>query len=360
MSFKQASSVFSHTIKDIQKTSNILWFDGFKSTNLDLEVFGENKDFKLKTKIASSGLANTLEYKRQLDTNISIYFWDKGEQSEHNLSWNISNIIIEDELYSLLQNPRLNLWTWNYQGTLMSLIATNIENKRIKTKFPYKKLKSTTQDIKYILNKLSAWEVFYLVEIASYEWKLAYRVELMPNILQDINSNTDIQISRFQWLLIVRSAAKVELKIENLETVNTQTNFSSIVKWSIKPQEGLIKFQSKKNLEKIIQLSWEKNRKNISLSIDSLLNTQEMLWLDLKLYPNGTSYETSIQVNGMLNISPLMIYGSDLEKDIKIDINGQYDFKDIQNPQITKPDSYILWEQILWDEFSLETIINKH
>ena len=37
MSFKQASSVFYHTSKDIQKIGNILWLDWFKSTNIDLD-----------------------------------------------------------------------------------------------------------------------------------------------------------------------------------------------------------------------------------------------------------------------------------------------------------------------------------
>lgn len=359
MSFNQASSIFSNTIKDIQKTTNILWLDWFKSTNMALEVFGENKDFKIKTNLIWSGLVNYLEYKRKLDTNINLYFWDKSEQLEHKISWNISNIIIEDNIYSLLKNSELNLWTWNYQWELMTLIAGNLENKRIKSSFPYESIKSTTQDIKYILDKLSDWDIFNIIEEASYEWKLAYRVKLIPNMPQDIASNTDIHITNFQWLLIVRSASKVELKIERLEMSNTKNKTSLIIKWSILPQEGILRFQSQNNLEEITQLSWEKNRKNISISLDSLLNTQEMLWLDLKLYPKWTSYETTIQINWMLNVSPLMIYWSDLEKDIKIDINGQYKFKDIKNPQITKPDSYILWEQILWDEFSLETIISK-
>lgn len=359
MSFKQASSVFYHTSKDIQKIGNILWLDWFKSTNIDLEIFGENKDFKLKTNIISLWLANYLEYKRKLDTSIDIYFWDKLEQSEYKISWDISNIIIKEDIYSLLQNSKINIGTWNYKWEMMTLIIENLENKRINYKFPHKSIKNTTQDIKYILDKLSKWEVFNLMEVASYEWKLAYRVELIPNILQDINSNTEIQIDGFQWLLIVRSAAKIELKIEKLEIHNIQNKNSLIVKWSINTQEGVIKFQSKNNLEKIYQLSWQKNRKNISISIDKLLNTQKIFWLDLKLYPKWATDETTIQINGLLNISPLMIYGSDLEKDIKIDINGQYYFKDINSPQIKKPDSYILWEQILWDKFSLETIIKK-
>lgn len=359
MNFKQASSIFSHTIKNIQETTNMLWLDGFKSDNIDLEIFWENLDFKLQTNIISSGNNNYLEHKRDLKTSIDLHFLDKIEQSEYQVSWNISNIIIEDNIYTLLNNSKTNLWTWNYQWDLVTLIADNLKGKRIKTTFPYKWIKTTTQDIKYILERLSAWEIFNLVETINYEWKLAYRIELIPSILQDINSNTDMQIISFQWLLIVRSASKVELKIETLEISNTKNTNWLIIKWSVLPQEGVLSFQSHDNLEKIMQISWEKNRKNICLFIDNLLNTQEILWLDLKLYPKSISDQTSIQINGILNISPLMIYWSDLEKDIKIDINGYYDFKDIQNPQIKKPDSYILWEQILWDRFSLETIMSK-
>jgi hypothetical protein len=310
----------------------------------------------LKSNIKTTWNINYLNDNTQLDTKLNLYFWDKSEQEENNISWEISNIIMQDNLYSLLKSSKLNIWTWNYQGELISLITNNLENKRIKTNLPYKSIKSRVQDIKYIINKLKQSDAFNLIETVSYEWDIAYRVELETNIQQDINMNTQIYIDNFQWLLIVRSASMVEFKIEQLNISWAQ---EIIIKWSISPQEGTLKFQLKNNLESITQVSWEKNRKDVSFSISSLQNTKEMIWLDIKLYPKATSYQTSIQINWMINISPLMIYWSDLEKDIKIDINGLYNFTDIKNPKITKPDSYILWDQILWDQFSLETIISK-
>jgi hypothetical protein len=354
MRFNQASSIFSNTIQELQQTSAILWLDGFKSIDLNLDIFGENKDFKLKSEIKTTWFVNYLDNDIQSDTRLNLYFWDKSEQEENNISWELLNIIIQDNLYSILKSSKLNIWTWNYQGELISLIANNLENKWIKTVIPYKSLKNRVQDIKYIMSKLTQSDVFSLTETVSYEWNVAYRVELKPSILQDINSNTDIQVDNFQWLLVVRSASEVEFRIEQLDISWSQ---EIIIKWFVLPQEWRLRFQLKNNLEDITQFSWEKHKKNISFSVSKLQNTKEMIWLGIKLYPKSTSHKTSIQINWILNFSPMMIYWSDLEKDIKIDINGQYDFADIQDPHIIKPDSYILWDQILWDQFSLETII---
>jgi len=75
---------------------------------------------------------------------------------------------------------------------------------------------------------------------------------------------------------------------------------------------------------------------------------------------NNKKEKKIIQINGLLSVSPLLIYGSNLEKNIQIDINGQYEFSDIENFNILKPDSYVLIDQILWDKFSLETLQTKN
>lgn len=360
ISFEQASDIFFNTIKDIHKSVDLLSFDWSKFTSLDLEIFWENRDFKLKTNIFLSGIINYSENENKIDTNVNLYFWDKNKKWEYKISWNISNIAIDDNVYLLFRNPEINLGTWNYQWELMKLIAKNLENKWIKTKISNELIKKTKQDMKYILNRISSWYIFELKKIVSYEWDTAYKIDISQNILQDINSNTNIHINTFKWLLIVRSASKVELKIEELNITNTQTKNSYIIKWFIDPQKWLIKLQQQNDLKKLIQVSWKKFKKHILISIDNLSNNQKILWLDLKLYPQKTSYHNGTQINWILSISPLIIYWSDLEKDVKIDINGLCKFEDIQNVKINKPDSYILLEQILWDEYSLEAIMKDN
>ena len=360
MSFKQASSIFSHTVQNVQKQETVLWLDGFKYIDLDINLLWENRDFKLESHSSLSWSLNFLDHNHELYTNLDWVFWDKIEQSQYHISGWLSNLIIKDKIYSLLKSYQINLWTGNYQANLLSLLLDSIQNKRIETPtwYDYNLLKQTKQDIKYISDKLSLWRSFQTTQTLNYEWNLAYRIEFIPNILYDINSNTNIQIKNFQWLLIVRSASKVELKIEKLEIFGKQ---NIIVKWAILPQTWILKFQSQDDLDKVIQISWEQNRHKINITIDKLVNTQKLLWLNIQLQPklSAKTLKQKIDIDGVFTISPLIVYGSNLEKDIKIDITGQYKFEDIENIQIKKPDSYILWEQLIWDQFSLKTILSK-
>ena len=52
-----------------------------------------------------------------------------------------------------------------------------------------------------------------------------------------------------------------------------------------------------------------------------------------------------------------MIYWSDLEKELEINIKCLYENFSWENFEINEPDSYILLEQILWDEFSIKNFI---
>jgi len=43
----------------------------------------------------------------------------------------------------------------------------------------------------------------------------------------------------------------------------------------------------------------------------------------------------------------MFVFGTDLEKDIKIDINGEYVFNHTSNVSFRPPDSYVFLQQIL-------------
>jgi len=357
LSFAQTVNVFSDSIKNIQTAIDALWFTWHKSIDLFLETDWENGDFKLRSNLNTQAIVDYQDSKLQSNTSFDAYFWDKWEQKESSISWNISNTLIKNDLYFMTNDIVLDAWTWNYQGDLLHLIVQNIKDKRIKITTQQDKIISKTYyDIQFVLNTFSSQDAFQLTEQISYDGKVAYKATIKPEILQQINSDTNLQINRFQWMFIIHSTSKIELKLEDVEI---STDQKLLIKGSILPKSWKLRIQQPDVLEKIIEISRESNKRYMSLSIASLLNLKEMIWLDARLYPKKTPHETETQINWMLNISPLIIYGSDLEKNIQIDINGQYIFNDIKQPNITKPDSYVLWEQIIWDEFSLETIMTK-
>ncbi len=349
ISFEQATAVFSNNIKNIQKTTELLWFTWQKATNLSLDIYGENQDFKLSSSLLLSWVANYQDSKAQLNTQIDLYFRDKSEQKENILSWFISNILIDNNLYFFINNSFLNIGTWNYQGELLTLISQNLENKRIRViNTKNNKIKLLNNNIQSILDVLSQVDKFIFVEEVSYEWDLAYKIEILSE---------NRQTNTIKGMLIVHSPSDIELKIEKANVyLWDQKHF---IKWNIWSAGGSLRFQNAQTLEKTTQISWEKTKRNISLNISNQLNGQPTIDLGIKLSPQTTQQQTTVQINGIINISPLLIYGSDLEKNIQIDINGQYVFKDISQTNITQPGSYILREQILWDQFSLETIMAK-
>ena len=58
-----------------------------------------------------------------------------------------------------------------------------------------------------------------------------------------------------------------------------------------------------------------------------------------------------------IKISPIIIYWSNLENDLKIYIRCLYENFSWEIFDLKDPDSYILLEQILWDEFSIKNFI---
>ena len=60
-----------------------------------------------------------------------------------------------------------------------------------------------------------------------------------------------------------------------------------------------------------------------------------------------------------IKISPLLIYWTDLEKELEINIKCLYENFSWENDEliVNKPESFVLLDQILGDEFSIKNFI---
>jgi len=360
LNFQQINNIFVSDIKQTQDFLNSLWFSWFKNIEIYLDVFWENQDFKLKSELTFSWSVNYTNQNTTSNIYLDSYFWDKSEQQESLFSWKISNIFLENYSYYKVEEPNIQLWKWNFQWDLINIIFKNIKNKRIRFEKENKNNFLTHELYKNIYETLDiVWSsgTFKSIEKMTYEGNLAHKLVISKKWLNELNKNKYYKIKHFEWMFITNSSSEITLKIEEMLVLSKNKEYN--IKWFVWQKESEIIIQEKNYPEKIKKINLIFNKKNIEIRFSSLSNLKEMFELYIKLYPQNTKKRNETQINSILKVSPILIYWSNLEKDIQININGQYLFQETENINIEEPESYILWQQILWDNFSLQTIMSS-
>ena len=355
MDFDQALSIFTKQVDYILNNINNLWFSWQKENQIKLEIDSENKDFLLNSNIEISGHTNYLTQKQNLYNQISLQFLDKKEKNVLNLSGYLDYKNIENEKYINLQDFFVDLGSGNYQNKLLLLISKKLENKRILLDLKEKTTTNFYKDFNFLLQTIFASNIFYSLDELTYDWFFAYKIKIQQDILDYISDNTDIKINSFEWLLLVKSNSEVELKIENLE-LYYKKNYN--IKWVIgnKSLYFNIKVPEKEETRYLLSLDFHKNQ--YKFQIKQTDNYQDMIKLNLNLTNKKLENFSKNTINGHVEISNKLIYWTDLEKNIKINIKAEQQFINDSGFLFQKPESYIMLKQILWDSFSLSQVLS--
>lgn len=355
MDFDQALSIFTKQVDYILNNIDNLWFSWQKENQIKLEIASENKDFLLNSNIEISGHTNYLTQKQNLYNQISLQFLDKKEKNVLNLSGYIDYKNIENEKYINLQDFFVDLGSGNYQNKLLLLISKKLENKRILLDLKEKTTTNFYKDFNFLLQTIFASNIFYPLDELTYDWFFAYKIKIQQDILDYISDNTDIKVNSFEWLLLVKSNSEVELKIENLE-LYYKKNYN--IKWVIgnKSLYFNIKVPEKEETRYLLSLDFHKNQ--YKFQIKQTDNYQDMIKLNLNLTNKKLENFSKNTINGHVEISNKLIYWTDLEKNIKINIKAEQQFINDSGFLFQKPESYIMLKQILWDSFSLSQVLS--
>lgn len=356
MEFDQVVSKFSQQIDYFLLNINNLGFDDAKATQTNLYLKWENKDFKLDSKIFLSGYFDYTNNNYDIKSNPYIYFWDKKEQKENSFSGNIDYKKTQNQLFVKTNNVFVDMWSWNYQTNLMSMISKNLEDKRISLDQDKNNIFLTHKDIKFLLKSIVELEIFYSTQVVKYESNLAYKVQIKPEMLQYLNQNLSFKIDQFEGLLIVSPNSEIQLKLDNL-SIFWKQNIK--IKWEIWNQKGFLDIKNINNEHINNHFSWDTTKNQHNYIYKRLSNYQEIIKLNLNLNNKIVDNLIKNKIYGDIKISPQIIYWSDLEKEIKIDINGEQKSYDYKRYDIKAPDSYIFFNQILWDDFSLTKIMSE-
>ena len=356
LSFEKAENIALENINYLANENNA--FFQFKNYSAKCDIKSDDENMKLNTNISFSWFSD-INKNKALDLYPNIYFFDKKKLSEISTTWLIQNIYYQNQYYTKLSWFSIDMWKWNYESNLRYMIINNLSDKRIKyNSNKFDNIKSTQNDIKFLLNTISSSNTFENIGQVTYEWDIAYKIAIKQDILNFIKNQTNIKISDFDWLFIIRSDNQVDLRINNMHInyENNPWNKDFTINWTIWEDGWTLNF-SKNN--EIIKILYETHRKYTKLTISKSINFNEIRNFTTNISKSQKDTQNRLNLKWNFWISPIVIYWSDLEKELEINIKCLYENFSWENLDsiIYDPDSYILLEQILWDEFSIKNFI---
>lgn len=356
MDFNQAVSIFSQQADYLLNSMENLGLNWQKWQQISLEIDSENKDILLNSNIDTSGYTDYLADKQDLYSQVSLQFVDKKEKNEINISGHLAYKNIDQEKYINFQDFVVNLGTGNYQNNLLLLISQKLEDKRIFLDLKEKNTSNFYKDFNFLLQTLLASNIFYPTENITYNWFFAYKIKIQPDIIQYISENTSIKIDSFEWLLIINSDSKVELKIENSDIEYNNKPFN--IKWNIWNKNWQLNVKTPEKENVVYVLSWSFHKNQYKFNLKQTMNYQDMISLSFNLTNKKLENLIKNTIEGDVEFSNKLIYWTDLEKNIKINIKAKQEITNNSWFLFKKPESYIMLKQILWDSFSLSQILS--
>lgn len=352
--FEQTQNIVLENIHFLLNKNNS--FFQFQNQFAQCDINSDDENMKLDSNIIFSGFIDT-QNNKTLDLYPDIYFFDKKKFAEISTTWLIQNLYHENQYYTKLSGFSINMWKWNYESNLRNIIIDNLSGKRIKyDSIKFDNIKNIQRNIEFLLNTISASSTFENIEQVSYEWDIAYKVTIKDDILKYIKEQTDIEISDFEWLFIIRSDDQVDLRINNMQVIykNELWTQNFDVNWIIWENEWILIFS--KDGENI-EISFEKHRKYTKLDISKSINFNKIRNFTTNISNSQKENSNRLSLKWDIQISPLLIYWTDLEKELEINIKCLYENFSWEILEINEPESFVLLDQILGDEFSIKNFI---
>ena len=354
--FDDAVSLFSHNIWEFYlkdnsffntKSTNHHIFFGAKWWNSAIDFFSSVDLSWQENSILSWELRDLAEIENDFYKEImfDLYYHDKNKPNWDTFQWDISSKKVWEKYFVKFSNRFVDLGTWNYETNFVKLLIDNLSEKWISYTPEFSKqlneLKETQLEF---FRNFEYGNLYEYIDQVTYEWNTAFQTN--------------------QGTLIVRDKDTVELKIDNLEKIyNWKTYF---IKWNIAGTYGNLSIKPDKESTKSIEVSRQKKKSNLLLNISKVQDFQTLRELDLTIKNFWTEWwnlwknQAQYKINWNLKISPILIYGSDLENEIKIDIIWSYEKNELTwNLSVSEPGSFLLLDQILGDKYSLESILWK-
>lgn len=354
LSFEDSENIVLENINFLLNENN--YFFQFQNYSTQCDIKSDDENMNLNSNVLFSGFLDGNK-NETLDLYPKIYFFDKKKRSELSTSWLIQNLYIENQYYTKFSGFSIEMWKWNYETNLRYMIINNLSDKWIKYNYTkFDDIRDTQKDIKFLLNTLSSSSTFENIEQVTYEWYNAYTVAVKQDILDFIEKQTNIKIIDFDWLFIIRWENQVDFRINNMKTIlkNNLWTTTFTINWIIWEDNWVLNFlKDEENLEIIFEM----HRKYTKIDVSKSVNFSQLWQISTNISKSQKENSNKLNIKWDIKISPIVIYWSDLEKQLEIDIKCLYENFSWEVFDLKEPDSYILLDQILWDEFSIKNFI---
>lgn len=341
ISFSDVTNSFTHSMSDFYLKNIQLLNTKWSDYHVVCSTQGWNPDITIRGSIDLSWQDDdTVSGNNfQRDLLFDFYYKDKNKTDWNNIQWNLLSKKVWEEYFIKLSNGVVNFGTWNFEWKFIKLLIDSLWDKWINydPKFS-KKIEDIYEEYLEILGLFGHPDLFTTWNQVSYEWNIAFKTN--------------------KWTLILRENNTVELKFEGLEWEYDWEKY--YMKWNISWKSGKILVAKDKNFVDYIEISREKKKLNLNRHISNITDFQKNRELDLNIvdFWQNSTWPLKYNIIGTLQISPKLIYWSDLENEIKININCTNEKKSASwDLSLSKPDSFLLLDQILWDSFSLKSIL---
>lgn len=356
LSFQEYTNNFHKNFVIFQDFYKNFFYTWTNQTQFTLQINSENKNFDLSTDILSNWIFSIKNKQLALDNQIYLNFFDKKQKNKLELSWDISNKIDNKDFYIKFDKFLIDLWNWNYEWWLFHLIYEKLKNKWIFSEFSQENtFSSQIKDIFNIFQTLSDSFLFQNLWEIKYDWNNAYKISINTEKLEILNQKlTFYKIWEFEGLLIINQDWAISLKINKISLIWNQ---KIIVKWILNKDIIDLKLLLNESENRIVNFLLKKDKKWFNIKWSQLLNYQNEISLDLSIKNPEKEEKITNYIKWYLLINPSMIYWSNLEKDIKININFEQEIIPSKQKAIQLPQNYIYLKQLLWDSFSLKNLI---
>ena len=370
LSFEESYQIFTKNLyisdfklENVIKTNSvneelnlkIYWNDDFKDTHLIFQSTWETE-------------ITTLNW--QMYGQIDISLFDDLTNDVTKLSWYFDMIDFDYETFIKVHNFYFDKWKWNADAKFINLLVNTFQKKRIKINIE-NKIWDIKKPINNILNNYSFVEkisdslqkntIFENLWESKYDWYNAFNIWINKNnfekFLKEIDFfllSWDISNYEFEWKLVLQDQNKVILHIENLENKEYKIN------WEIWNNRWNIVYKNLNN-QKIYNINftnlWDKTKINIWIQ-DKEITDQNIIWIFFEITPEISEKSINFKVNWNLQINTINFWVQSAQEMINLNVFGNYKIQELESYNFEKPYNYLLLDQIIWDQFGIEWLLN--
>lgn len=348
LTFEQSLVVLQNqNRKLIDKYSMFFDYTGVINQVIAADISSSNNESPTDVSIKS---ILSLDWQQNYNSNTDYYIsmFNRSPKQQIISSWRFFYSNIEYIPYFKLDSFNLDMWTWNIESKFIQELLLSTTNKWIMIDIQNKKnFIQDYVDVAYLLKdafSINNCQSFYKIKNAVYKSKVAYEIWLnLKNIESCLNKPLlDYTWIVFDWFIAPIGKNEVYLEIKKLQIPHKKW---LIIDWTLDRNTLKININNT-TTKQISKITIKYNTKHDKISLESQYYS---FLINIDKISNGLDFDWNIWLSPSNLKQPKINFG------IKWNLALQNTwYLDIKAPQ-----NYIIMSQLLWDNFSLKSLVGQ-